>query len=329
MTPAEDATPAGLLLEAQDLTKSFASGNRLFRAAPPVHALAGVSFTIAPGETLGLVGESGSGKSTIGRLITRLLDPTSGSIHLQGRDITQLDAKAMRPLRRTIQTVFQDPFSSLNPRMTAGRLVGEPLRIHDMARGARLRERVAALFDSVGLHPEQMTRYPHEFSGGQRQRLAIARALSVEPSLIVADEPVSALDVSIQASVVNLLVDLQVRHGLAYLFISHDMAVVEHISHRVAVLYLGKIVEIADRATLFASPQHPYTEALLSAVPMAHPRAPRRKRIVLTGDLPSPSNPPPGCRFHTRCPYVFDRCRVEEPATREVNSGQWAACHLR
>lgn len=329
MTPPEDATPEGLLLEAQDLTKSFASGNRLFRAAPPVQAVAGVSFTIALGETLGLVGESGSGKSTIGRLITRLLDPTSGSIHLQGRDITQLNVKAMRPLRRTIQTVFQDPFSSLNPRMTAGRLVGEPLRIHDLARGARLRERVAALFDSVGLHPEQMTRYPHEFSGGQRQRLAIARALSVGPSLIVADEPVSALDVSIQASVVNLLVDLQERHGLAYLFISHDMAVVEHISHRVAVLYLGRIVEIADRATLFASPQHPYTEALLSAVPMAHPRAPRRKRIVLTGDLPSPSNPPPGCRFHTRCPYVFDRCRGEEPAMREVNPGQWAACHLR
>lgn len=329
MTPAADATPAGSLLEAQDLTKSFVSGTRLFRAAPPVQAVAGVSFTIAPGETLGLVGESGSGKSTIGRLITRLLDPTSGSIRLQGRDITQLDAKAMRPLRRTIQTVFQDPFSSLNPRMTAGRLVGEPLRIHDMAKGASLRERVAALFDSVGLHPEQMARYPHEFSGGQRQRLAIARALSVEPRLIVADEPVSALDVSIQASVVNLLVDLQERHGLAYLFISHDMAVVEHISHRVAVLYLGKIVEMADRATLFAAPQHPYTEALLSAVPIAYPRAPRRKRIVLTGDLPSPSNPPPGCRFHTRCPYVFDRCRVEEPAMREVNPGQLAACHLR
>jgi oligopeptide transport system ATP-binding protein len=327
-TLASMAVPASLL-EARNLQKSFTSGTGLCRSAPPVQAVVGVSFDIGPGETLGLVGESGSGKSTIGRLITRLLTPTAGTIRLEGCDITGLNARAMRPLRRVVQTVFQDPFSSLNPRLTAAHLVGEPLVIHNMARGKDLRTRVAGLFESVGLHPEQMDRYPHEFSGGQRQRLAIARALSVQPRLIVADEPVSALDVSIQASVINLLVSLQERHGLAYLFISHDMAVVEHISHRVAVLYLGKIVEIADRKMLFASPQHPYTEALLSAVPIADPRAPRRERIVLKGDLPSPSKPPSGCRFHTRCPYVFERCRVEEPAMREIKPGQWAACHLR
>lgn len=321
--------PASPLLRVRGLEKVFGASAGLFRAARPVQAVAGVSFDLASGETLGLVGESGSGKSTIGKLIARLLDPTRGSIALQGKDITALDRDAMRPLRRVVQTIFQDPYSSLNPRMTAGRLVGEPLVIHGVAHGAMLRDRVADLFRSVGLHPEQMARYPHEFSGGQRQRLAIARALSVQPRLIVADEPVSALDVSIQAAIVNLLVDLQDRNHLAYLFISHDMAVIEHISHRVAVLYLGKLVEIADRQDIFAAPQHPYTEALLSAIPAADPRAPRRTRIVLKGDLPSPNTPPAGCRFHTRCPYVFDRCRAEEPVLREVRPRHQAACHLR
>jgi len=329
LVPASSAAARTPLVEVTDLEKEFAQGGGLFRASPPVQAVAGVSFDLAPGETLGLVGESGSGKSTIGKLILRLLAPTRGSIRLQGRDITTLDRSAMRPLRRVVQTVFQDPFSSLNPRITAGGLVGEPLVIHGVADRKAVRDRVAELFRVVGLHPEQMERYPHEFSGGQRQRLAIARAISLEPKVIIADEPVSALDVSIQAAIVNLMVDLQERHALAYLFISHDMAVVEHISHRVAVLYLGRIVEIGPRRDVFASPQHPYTEALLSAVPIANPRAPRRTRIVLKGDLPSPTNPPAGCRFHTRCPYVFDRCRVEEPLLREVRPGQQAACHLR
>ncbi len=317
------------LVEVHNLEKEFAQSGGLFRASRPVQAVAGVSFDIAPGETLGLVGESGSGKSTIGKLILRLLAPTRGAIKLQGQDITTLDRGAMRPLRRVVQTVFQDPYSSLNPRITAGGLVGEPLVIHGVADRRAVRDRVAELFRVVGLHPEHMEHYPHEFSGGQRQRLAIARAISLEPKVIVADEPVSALDVSIQAAIINLMVDLQERHALAYLFISHDMAVVEHISHRVAVLYLGRIVEIGPRRNVFASPQHPYTEALLSAVPVANPRAARRSRIVLKGDLPSPSNPPAGCRFHTRCPYVFDRCRVEEPLLREVRPGQHAACHLR
>jgi oligopeptide/dipeptide ABC transporter ATP-binding protein len=323
------STGSPALLQVRGLEKEFAQGTGLLRAGRPVQAVAGVSFDIARGETLGLVGESGSGKSTIGKLIVRLLEPTRGSILLQGRDITFLDPNAMRPMRRVVQTIFQDPYSSLNPRMNAGRLVGEPLIIHKVADRKAVRERVADLFRSVGLHPEQMARYPHEFSGGQRQRLAIARALSLQPQLIVADEPVSALDVSIQASIINLMVDLQEREGLAYLFISHDMAVVEHISHRVAVQYLGKLVEVAGRRDIFTSPQHPYTQALLSAVPVADPRMPRGARILLKGDLPSPSNPPAGCRFHTRCPYVFDRCRIEEPLLRDIRPGHQVACHLR
>jgi oligopeptide/dipeptide ABC transporter ATP-binding protein len=327
MAKVQSDSPA--LLEVRGLEKQFAQGRGLFRATRRVQAVAGVSFDIASGETLGLVGESGSGKTTIGKLIVRLIEPTSGSIRLQGCEINSLNSTEMRPMRRVVQIIFQDPYSSLNPRMTAGGLVGEPLIIHHIASRKAARARVVDLFHSVGLHPEQMARYPHEFSGGQRQRLAIARALSLQPRLVVADEPVSALDVSIQAAIINLMVDLQERNGLAYLFISHDMAVVEHISHRVAVMYLGKLVEIAERKAIFASPQHPYTEALLSAVPVANPRAQRKSRIVLSGDLPSPSNPPPGCRFHTRCPYAFDRCRVEEPLLKAIHPGHYAACHLR
>jgi oligopeptide/dipeptide ABC transporter ATP-binding protein len=293
-----------------------------------VHAVDDVSFSIAAGETLSLVGESGCGKSTTGRAVLRLLEPTSGTIAWRGQRNESLDAAAMRPIRQELQAVFQDPYSSLNPRMRAAEIVGEPIRNFEAAGATEIRDRVAALFAKVGLRDDQLVKYPYEFSGGQRQRLGIARALALEPKLIVCDEPVSALDVSVQAQVINLLMDLQQEMGLAYLFIAHDLAVVEHLSHRVAVMYLGKIVELADKRSLFARPQHPYTEALLSAVPKPNPRAEKR-RIILSGDVPSPINPPPGCRFHTRCPYAFDRCKVEEPAMRAVRPGHIVACHLR
>ena len=318
------------LLEVRDLTKHFAVRKGLFgRTTGHVRAVDGVSFTIDRGETLGLVGESGCGKSTTGKTLLKLLEPDGGSIRFDGSDITGFDRKRMAAVRRDLQVIFQDPYSSINPRATAGGYVGEPLRIHGLARGREALARVAELFEHVGLRPEHMRRYPHEFSGGQRQRLAVARALSLNPRLIVADEAVSALDVSIQASVINLLKDLQQELGLAYLFIAHDIGVVEHISHRVAVMYLGKLVELADRKTLFTSPQHPYTQALLSAVPIPNPRLRRGRRLLLKGDVPSPINPPPGCRFHTRCPFAEDRCRVEEPKLRELSPGQLAACHLR
>ena len=318
------------LLEVRDLTKHFAVRKGLFgRTTGHVRAVDGVSFTIDRGETLGLVGESGCGKSTTGKTLLKLLEPDGGSILFDGSDITGFDRKRMAGVRRDLQVIFQDPYSSINPRATAGGYVGEPLRIHGLARGREALARVAELFEHVGLRPEHMRRYPHEFSGGQRQRLAVARALSLNPRLIVADEAVSALDVSIQASVINLLKDLQQELGLAYLFIAHDIGVVEHISHRVAVMYLGKLVELADRKTLFTSPQHPYTQALLSAVPIPNPRLRRGQRLLLKGDVPSPINPPSGCRFHTRCPFAEDRCRVEEPKLRELNPGQLAACHLR
>ena len=318
------------LLEVRDLTKHFAVRKGLFgRTTGHVRAVDGVSFTINRGETLGLVGESGCGKSTTGKTLLKLLEPDGGSILFDGSDITGFDRKRMAGVRRDLQVIFQDPYSSINPRATAGGYVGEPLRIHGLARGREALARVAELFEHVGLRPEHMRRYPHEFSGGQRQRLAVARALSLNPRLIVADEAVSALDVSIQASVINLLKDLQQELGLAYLFIAHDIGVVEHISHRVAVMYLGKLVEVADRKTLFTSPQHPYTQALLSAVPIPNPRLRRGQRLLLKGDVPSPINPPPGCRFHTRCPFAEDRCRVEEPKLRELSPGQLAACHLR
>jgi len=317
------------LLEVKDLKKHFPIRAGLFQqVVGHVYAVDGVSFSIMPRETLGLVGESGCGKSTTGKAIIKLIEPSSGEVSLNGRRIDGFDRAAMRPVRRQLQFIFQDPYSSLNQRLTAGAIVAEPLRNFESLSSAARRSRVAELFGRVGLRPEQMDRYPHEFSGGQRQRIGIARALAPNPALIICDEPVSALDVSVQAQVINLLVDLQRELLLSYLFIAHDLAVVEHISHRVAVMYLGRIVELADRRTLFATPLHPYTEALLSAVPVPDPKT-RRKRIILGGDVPSPSNPPPGCHFHTRCPYAEARCRVEAPALREIGPGRHVACHLR
>jgi oligopeptide/dipeptide ABC transporter ATP-binding protein len=306
-------TDARVLLEVSDLVKHYpVRGGVLRRVTGTVHAVDGVSFTLGVGETLGLVGESGCGKSTVARSILRLVEPTGGSIRLNDRDITHLRKAEMRPVRRTMQIIFQDPFASLNPRMTAGDIVGEPLSVHGIAAGRAKREQVAELFEQVGLRPDQMLNYPHQFSGGQRQRICIARALSLGPDLIVCDEPVSALDVSIQAQVINLLIDLQRRHGFSYLFIAHDLAVVAHISHRVAVMYLGRIVELAEKTELFAHPRHPYTQALLASVPVADPRT-RRLEPLIDGDVPSPINPPSGCAFHTRCHYVMARCRVETP----------------
>ena len=318
------------LLRVRNLSKRFPlHGGVLQRVTGHVNAVDGVSFDIGRGETLALVGESGCGKSTVGRTILKLHEPTDGTIELIGQDITGLSRRKMRPFRKQLQIVFQDPFSSLNPRMKAGDIVGEPLSIHRIAAGREQQRLVAEVFERVGLRPDQMDRFPHEFSGGQRQRLSIATALIVKPQVIVADEPVSALDVSIQASIINLLIRLQKEMGLSFLFISHDMSVVEHVSHRVAVMYLGRIVELAGRPELFSTPQHPYTDALLSAVPVPKPSAARKKRTVLHGEIPSPINPPKGCHFHTRCPVAIERCRVESPTLREVRSGHWAACHLR
>jgi oligopeptide/dipeptide ABC transporter ATP-binding protein len=320
---------AAVLLEVSDLRKHFPVRKGIFgRAAGKVHAVDGISFSIHEGETLGLVGESGCGKSTAGKTILRLIEPTGGTIEWRGKRIDRLDRAGMRPFRRELQAVFQDPYSSLNPRMRASDIVAEPIRNYQNASGAEIAERVAYLFSKVGLRADQLVKYPYEFSGGQRQRLGIARALALQPKLIVCDEPVSALDVSVQAQVINLLEDLQAEFGVSYLFVAHDLAVVEHISHRVAVMYLGKIVELTDRRSLFRNPQHPYTEALLSAVPLPDPKA-KKKRIILAGDVPSPITPPPGCRFHTRCPYAEERCRNEEPLMKQVQPGHHVACHLR
>ena len=317
------------VLDVRDLKKHFPlSHGFMRRSGGTVFAVDGVSFSIAPHETLGLVGESGCGKSTVGRTVLRLLEPTAGSIRLDGRDITHLSRTELRAVRPQMQIIFQDPFSSLDPRMSAGDIVAEPLRVHGIASGRACEALVAELFDRVGLRQAQMENFPHQFSGGQRQRIGIARALALKPKLIVADEPVSALDVSIQAQVLNLMMDLQRELGVAYLFVSHNLAVVEHISHRIAVMYLGRIVEYTDKTTLFTRPQHPYTESLLLAVPVPDPRVKRQKR-PLQGDVPSPINPPPGCHFHTRCPYAVARCKAESPALREVKPGQWVACHLR
>jgi oligopeptide/dipeptide ABC transporter ATP-binding protein len=317
------------LLAVSHLTKHYKVRTGFFgRSRGDVHAVDDVSFDIEAGETLGLVGESGCGKSTIARTVLRLVEPTAGTIAWRGESIERLPGAAMRPFRRELQAVFQDPYASLNPRMRAADIVAEPIRNFESASGAAIGERVRALFERVGLRADQMMRYPYEFSGGQRQRLGIARALAPNPRLIVCDEPVSALDVSVQAQVINLLVDLQQAFGLSYLFVAHDLAVVEHISHRVAVMYLGRIVELTTTRALFDNPLHPYTEALLSAVPVPDPTV-RRKRLILSGDVPSPMDLPAGCRFHTRCPYAFDRCRHEEPKLAEVAPAHVVACHLR
>ncbi|MGH7738013.1 MAG: ABC transporter ATP-binding protein [Candidatus Tyrphobacter sp.] len=318
------------LVELRALYKYFPIRAGLFsRHVADVHAVDGVNLQISEGETLGLVGESGSGKTTIGRLTLSLLRPTSGDVYFRGKKITGLPRAEIRALRRRMQIIFQDPYGSLNPRMTVGEIVGEPLKIHGLARGKAASERVLELMRLVGLRSYHVNRYPHEFSGGQRQRIGIARALAVNPEFVVLDEPVSALDVSIQAQVINLLEDLQQQLGLTYLFIAHDLSVVRHISTRVAVMYVGKIVEVAGRNDLYENPLHPYTQSLLSAIPIPEPNVEaRRKRIVLTGDIPSPVRPPSGCRFHTRCPVAYERCIVEEPALLAYGDGHLAACHL-
>ncbi|WP_366655648.1 oligopeptide/dipeptide ABC transporter ATP-binding protein [Fodinicurvata sp. EGI_FJ10296] len=321
-----NATP---LLEVDKLAMRFPIRRGLFgRTAGHVHAVDGVSFTLGQSETLGVVGESGCGKSTLARMIVRLVEPTEGSIRFEDTDITHLKPNAMRRYRRNIQFVFQDPYASLNPRIRAGDIVGEALENYGIARRQDLKDRIEGLFDRVGLRADQIHHYPHEFSGGQRQRLGIARALALNPSVIIADEPVSALDVSVQAQVINLMADLQAELGMSYLFIAHDLAVVQHISHRIAVMYLGRIVELAPQRRLFANPVHPYTEALLDSVPVPDPHQ-RREKAVLPGEVPSPSKPPPGCHFHTRCPLAEERCRREVPPTVEIEPGHFVACHVR
>ena len=316
-------------LEVQGLVKHFPIHRGLLqRRSGAVRAVDGVSFAIRRGETLGLVGESGCGKSTVGKTVLKLIEPTAGKILLGGEDVTNFAPGEMWPHRRRIQTVFQDPYSSMNPRLTAGTIVGEPLQNFGIASGSEKEQRVASLFERVGLRPESMRKYTHEFSGGQRQRLGIAKALAVNPDVIVADEPVSALDVSVQAQVLNLLIDLQDEYRLAYLFISHDLAVMRHISHRIAVMYLGRIVELTDKRRLFANPLHPYSEALLAAAPVPDPKR-KKRRMILAGDVPSPANPPSGCHFHTRCPYAIAECRTVDPPLLEVTPGHHVACIRR
>jgi oligopeptide transport system ATP-binding protein len=317
------------LLEVRGLAKTFpVRAGALQRVVGQVRAVDGVDFEVRAGETLGLVGESGCGKTTVGRLILRLIEPSSGKVHFNGQNVSAMGSDALREVRRDMQIIFQDPYASLNPRMTVEAIIGEALTIHKLTPSPEsYRARIVELLETVGLNADHMKRFPHEFSGGQRQRIGIARALAVSPKLIVCDEPVSALDVSIQAQVINLLEDLQAKMGLTYLFIAHDLSVVEHISNRVAVMYLGRIVEIAPSRQLYTQPKHPYTEALLSAVPIPDPTA-KKKRIVLTGDVPNPVNRPSGCHFHPRCPKAMDRCRTEEPVLKFVGNQHQAACHL-
>jgi oligopeptide/dipeptide ABC transporter ATP-binding protein len=317
------------LLEVRNLKKYFpVKKGVLSRTIGEVRAVDGVSFTLERGETLGLVGESGCGKTTVGRSILRLVEPTSGEVIFKGQDMLQLDREALRRARASLQIIFQDPFSSLDPRMSISQIISEPIRNHTTLPKGEVRDRVAYLLERVGLHPEQMNRYPHEFSGGQRQRIGIARALALNPLAIVCDEPVSALDVSIQAQVMNLLAQLQEEMNLSYIFIAHDLSVVEHISDRVAVMYLGCIVELANDRELYQNAQHPYTQALLSAVPVPDPEI-RRPKVILEGDVPSPLEPPSGCRFHTRCPERKEICKRERPLFRDLGQGHWVACHLR
>jgi oligopeptide transport system ATP-binding protein len=315
------------LLEVKDLKKYFPIKGGIFsKTIGYVQAVDGISFALYAGETVGLVGESGCGKSTAARAILRLIEPSGGEVSFEGQDILKLGKKPMRALRRQMQIIFQDPYASLNPRMTVASIVGEPLEIHKIAKGRQKEEKVANILEKVGLRPEHMRRYPHEFSGGQRQRIGIARALALNPKLIIGDEPVSALDVSIQAQVINLLEDLQKEFNLTYLIIAHDLSVVEHISNRVAVMYLGKIVELASDRELYQNPSHPYTEALLSAVPRPDPTI-KKQRIILAGDVPSPINPPSGCRFHTRCLYAKADCKTVEPQLQDIGGGHYVACH--
>ncbi|MFP4016394.1 MAG: ABC transporter ATP-binding protein [Halanaerobiales bacterium] len=317
------------LLEVNNLKKYFPVKAGIFkRTVAHVKAVDDISFAVREGETLGLVGESGCGKSTTGRTILRLLEATEGEVLFEGKDVMSLNKSQLRAIRRDMQIIFQDPYASLNPRMTVADIVGEPLDIHKLAANKKERnKRVKEILENVGLGEEYMNRYPHEFSGGQRQRIGVARALAVDPKLIIADEPVSALDVSVQAQVVNLMQDLQKEFGLTYLFIAHDLSVVKHISDRVAVMYLGKIVELADKKELFKNPIHPYTQSLLSAIPEANPKK-KKDRIILKGDVPSPVDPPSGCRFHPRCPKAFEKCPVMEPEFKEYGAGHFAACHL-
>ena len=319
-----------VLVEVKDLKKYFpiTKGIIFQRRVGDIKAVDGISFFIRRGETLGLVGESGCGKTTTGRAILQLYHPTAGEVFFEGQNLCEMRGEKLRRMRKKMQMIFQDPYASLNPRMTVGNIIGEPLEVHNIAKGKEKMERVQELLRIVGLNPYFANRYPHEFSGGQRQRIGVARALALNPSFIVCDEPISSLDVSIQAQIMNLLEDLQGKFGLTYLFIAHDLAVVRHVSNRVAVMYLGKLVELTDRDTLYREPLHPYTKALLSAVPIPDPFVEeRRERIILVGDVPSPANPPSGCRFHTRCPLVIDICKEEEPEFRDVGGGHWVACH--
>jgi oligopeptide transport system ATP-binding protein len=322
-------THDGVLVQVRDLKMHFpiTQGIVIQRKVGAVRAVDGISFDIIRGETLGLVGESGCGKSTTGRAILQLYRPTGGSVSFEGEDLTTLKGERLRKMRRRMQMIFQDPYASLNPRMTVGDIIGEPLLVHDILKGKARRERVQELLNVVGLNPYFVNRYPHEFSGGQRQRIGVARALAVQPEFIVCDEPISALDVSIQAQIINLLEDLQNQFNLTYLFIAHDLSVVRHISDRIAVMYLGKIVELTDRKELYDNPLHPYTQALLSAVPIPDPVVEeKRRRIILEGDVPSPAHPPVGCNFNTRCRLATDVCRQQEPEFRDAGRGHWVAC---